>query len=212
MYMPKHFEETRIDVLHALIRDHPLGMLVTMTAGGLVANHVPFEIVEQGPLGVLRCHVARANPVWKETSKDVDALVVFGGPDAYISPAWYPTKRESGKVVPTWNYVVVHAYGRPAIVEDRDWLLGLVSRLTARHERDRPDPWQVSDAPADFVDQMLRMIVGIEIPIARIAGKWKVSQNRSERERAGAAEGLVREHGDVAAVMAELVRSAPRGG
>jgi transcriptional regulator len=210
MYVPKHFEETRIDVLHALIREHPLGTLVTTTSEGLEANHLPFEIVAVGGLGSLRGHVARANPVWKDTLPDRDALVVFGGPQAYISPAWYATKRETGKVVPTWNYAVVHAHGRLRAIEDEDWLRALVTRLTDRHEAARDDRWRVSDAPGDFVAQMLRAIVGVEIAITRIVGKWKVSQNRPERDRAGTAEGLLRDANEAARAMAALVRSAGR--
>jgi transcriptional regulator len=208
MYMPKHFEETRIDVLHALVRAHPLGTLVTMTPRGLEANHLPFEVVEGGPFGTLRGHVARANPVWKESVADVEALVAFSAADAYVSPSWYATKRESGKVVPTWNYAVVHARGPLRVIDDRGWLHALVTRLTAQHEAHRDAPWQVGDAPGEFVEQMLRMIVGIEIPIASLQGKWKVSQNRPERDRVGAVEGLRSEGSEAAEAMAALVRDA----
>ena len=208
MYVPKHFEETRIDLLHALIREHPLGTLVTTTSAGLEANHIPFEISGEGGFGTLRGHVARANPVWKDASPDHDALVLFGGPQAYISPAWYATKREGGKVVPTWNYAVVHVHGRLRTIDDAGWLRALVTRLTDRHEAARDDRWRVTDAPEEFVAQMLRAIVGVEIAITRIVGKWKVSQNRPERDRAGAAEGLLREGDEAARAMAALVRNA----
>jgi transcriptional regulator len=208
MYVPKHFAETRIDVLHALMRSHPLGTLVTMTPRGLEANHLPFELDPlPAPYGTLRGHVARANPLWRDASPDVEALAIFHGPHAYVSPSWYPTKRESGKVVPTWNYAVVHAQGPLRVIEDRDWLRSLVSTLTARYEAGRPDAWQVSDAPSAFIDQMLEMIVGIELPIARMAGKWKTSQNRPERDRAGVVVALDEEPGDDSAAMAQLVRA-----
>jgi len=191
MYMPKHFEETRVEVLHTLIREHPLGALVTLGAEGLNANHIPFEIdPEPAPFGTLRGHVARANPVWRESVPGVEALVMFQGPAAYVSPSWYASKRETGKVVPTYNYAVVHAYGPLRIVEDADWLRGLVGRLTDKFEAGRPEPWQVDDAPASFVDAQLRAIVGLEIPVTRLLGKWKMSQNRSAPDRAGVIRGL----------------------
>jgi transcriptional regulator len=211
MYVPKHFEETRIDVLHALVREHPLGTIVTLTPRGLEANHVPFEIVPgPGPFGTLRGHVARANPMWRESAPDVDALAIFSGPSAYVSPSWYPTKRESGKVVPTWNYAVVHAHGPLRVVDDREWLRAFVTALTERHEAHRPARWHVSDAPGDFIDTMLGMIVGIEMPVTRLVGKWKASQNRPGRDREGTAVGLDGEGSDAATAMADLVRGVGR--
>lgn len=192
MYAPRHFEETRPEVLHELVRTHPLGLLVTQDAGDeLSANPVPF-LLEHDAAGraVLRAHVARANPVWQAARRDVDSLVVFQGPQAYISPGWYATKAEHGKVVPTWNYVMVQARGRLQVHEDAPWLLSLVTRLTQRHEAALPRPWAVADAPADFIDGMLRAIVGIEIPLDALVGKWKVSQNRSSADREGVAAGL----------------------
>jgi transcriptional regulator len=207
MYLPKHFEETRVEVLHGLVRAYPLGALVTVTAAGLDANHIPFEVdPEPAPLGTLRGHVARANPVWRETTPGAQALVIFRGPDTYVSPAWYPTKRETGKVVPTWNYAVVHAHGTPRFIDDPAWLRAFVARLTERHEARRPAPWKVTDAPADFVDKQVGAIVGLEIPIARLVGKWKVSQNRPPHDRAGVVDGLLAEGPDSAAAMADLVR------
>ena len=148
MYLPSHFEETRIDVLHELVRQYPLGSLVTLGAKGLNANHIPFELdAAPAPYGTLRGHVARANPVWRDYDPAFEALVIFHGPQVYISPSWYETKKETGEVVPTYNYAVVHAYGRLRIVEDRAWLRGLVARLTERFEGGRAAPWQVSDAP-----------------------------------------------------------------
>jgi transcriptional regulator len=207
MYLPKHFEETRVEVLHGLIRAYPLGTLVTLTASGLDANHIPFEVdPEPVPFGTLRGHVARANPLWREAAERPDALVIFQGPDTYVSPAWYPTKAETGKVVPTWNYAVVHAHGAIRAIDDPAWLRSFVATLTTRHEAERPDPWHVTDAPADYIDAMVRAIVGIEIPIARLVGKWKVSQNRVAQDRDGVVAGLRREGGEPRVAMADLVR------
>lgn len=204
MYVSTHFAETRPSVLHSLIRAHPLAALVSHSQAGLVANHIPFEIdPDPAPFGTLRGHLARANTQWR-TLSDAPALAIFQGPNAYVSPAWYATKRETGRVVPTWNYAVVHAHGPVRVIHDTDWLRKFLTRLTARHEAARPDPWQVTDAPADYIESQLAAIVGIEIPIARLEGKWKVSQNRPAADREGVAEGLLREGGD--AVMAELVR------
>ncbi len=211
MYIPKHFEETRVEILHELIRAQPLGALVTLTTSGLDANHLPFEIdADPAPFGTLRGHVARANPVWRDFSRDVDALVIFRAAGAYISPAWYPTKRETGKVVPTWNYAVVHAHGALRVVDDRRWLRGFVERLTNRHEAGRSDPWKVTDAPAEFIEAQLGAIVGLELPLTRLTGKWKVSQNRPPHDRAGVVEGLVRQGNEAASAMADLVRRAAR--
>jgi transcriptional regulator len=213
MYAPKHFEETRVDVMHDHIRAHPFGALVTMTAGGLDANHIPFEIhPAPAPFGTLRGHVARANPVWRDLAAGAAALVIFQGADTYISPAWYPTKAETGKVVPTWNYAVVHAHGIPRFIDDRAWLRAFVETLTRRHEGRRAEPWQVTDAPADFIDAQVGGIIGVEMPITRLIGKWKVSQNRPAQDRDGVVEGLEREGGPSAAAMADLVRRARREG
>jgi transcriptional regulator len=208
MYLPKHFEETNVETLHQLIRAHPLGALVTLTPGGLDANHIPFEVDPgPGPFGTLRGHVARANPVWREAA-GAETLVLFQGTETYISPAWYPSKQETAKVVPTWNYVVVHAHGPLRVIDDRDWLRAFVSRLTDRHEAARQDPWKVTDAPADYIETMLGAIVGVEIPIARLTGKWKASQNRPASDRAGVVAGL-QQRGDAAATdMADVVRRA----
>jgi transcriptional regulator len=217
MYLPAHFAETRTEVLHAAIRSHPLGTLITLDAGGtLQADPIPF-LVEPGPQahGTLRGHVARANPLWRETRFEVDALVVFQGAQSYVSPGWYPSKAEHGKVVPTWNYIVVQARGRLRAFDDAAELHSLVSRLTDRFEASRPAPWGVGDAPADYVDSMLRAIVGIEIEIGSLVGKWKVSQNRSAADRAGVVAGLHAlgaEAGDAqAAAMAGEVARRPAG-
>lgn len=209
MYVAKSFEPPDSETLLRFMRVHPFGVLVTVTSNGLDANHLPFVIdAEPQPYGTLRGHVARANPIWRECQERADALVIFQGPDGFISPSWYPTKQETGAVVPTWNYIVVHAHGRVRVVEDADWLRAHVTALTDRHEAGRQAPWAVSDAPADYIEKMVGAIVGIEIPIARVIGKWKLSQNRSERDRAGVVDGLLREGSESAATMAELVRGA----
>jgi transcriptional regulator len=217
MYIPKHFEETRIDVLHDLMRAHPLAALVTQNGGRLDANHIPLEIApEPAPFGTLRGHVARANPVWRDVSQniseDVEALAIFQGPNAYVSPSWYPTKSSTGLVVPTWNYAVVHAHGPLRVIEDRLWLRGLVERLTNRYEAGMSQPWKVTDAPADYIDKLLDTIVGLEIPITRLSGKWKVSQNRPPADREGAADGLLERGGESGAAVAGLIRGAGRSG
>jgi transcriptional regulator len=206
MYLPSHFEEKRPEVLHQLIREHPLGALVTLGREGLNANHVPFEFdPEPAPFGTLRAHVARSNPVWQDFSKDVEALVVFQGAQAYISPSWYASKKEGGKVVPTYNYMVVHAYGAMRVIDDPAWVLGLVERLTDRHEAGRAGRWKVTDAPRDYIDKMLAAIVGIEIPVSKLIGKWKVSQNQPQANREGVVNGLREIGDDNAAEMARAV-------
>ena len=213
MYLPAHFAESRAEVLHALIRSHPLGLLVTQNGdGSIAANDIPFvlDASDDGSPGVLRAHVARANPLWRTARGDVESLVVFQGPHGYVSPAWYPGKAEHGKVVPTWNYVVVQARGALRAIDDRGWLRAFVTRLTDRHEGPRPAPWAVTDAPADYVDTMLGAIVGIEMPVTSLVGKWKVSQNRPPADREGVAQGLDRERGDPALTAA--VRAFTKAG
>jgi len=208
MYLPTHFAESRPEVLRDFIASHPLGLLVTQNgAGGIDANSVPFflDVADDGTPGVLRAHVARANPLWKEARGDVDALVVFQGPHGYVSPSWYPSKAEHGKVVPTWNYVMVQARGRLRAIDDKAWLRAFVTRLTDRHEGGRAAPWAVTDAPADFIEATLGAIVGIEIALSSLVGKWKVSQNRAAADRAGVVDGLLRERDDKA--LAAEVRS-----
>ncbi|MBM3342578.1 MAG: FMN-binding negative transcriptional regulator [Betaproteobacteria bacterium] len=186
MYDVSAFREQRVEVLHALMRAHPLATLVTLTASGLEANHIPLLIgAEPAPYGTLRGHVARANPLWRAVDARTEVLAVFQGPLGYISPSWYPSKKETGKVVPTWNYAVVHAHGPLVIHDDVEWLRDLVTRLTVSQESQREKPWQVTDAPADYIDTMLKAIVGIEIPITRLQGKWKMSQNRLPQDKAG---------------------------
>jgi len=191
MYIPKHFEERDPGVLHALVRSHPLGAWVTQAGGRLEVNHLPFLVdATRGEDGTLIGHVARANPVWRSLSAGAESVVIFQGPQTYITPSWYPSKAAHGKVVPTWNYAVVHAHGVARAIEDREWLLGLGTRLTDTHEAERGTPWKVTDAPADYVETMLKAIVGIEIPLSSLVGKWKVSQNRSAADRAGVVRGL----------------------
>ena len=206
MYQPPHFREDSLDVQHGLIRAHPLGLLISTSADGLVANPIPFVIdADRGENGTLRCHVARANGQWKDLQASADCLVVFQGAEHYITPSWYASKREHGKVVPTWNYATVHCWGRAEIKDDAVWVRDQIEALTRQHEGPRAKPWAVDDAPAPFIAAQVRGIVGIEIPISRIEGKWKVSQNRPEADRAGVHEGLGGEAGVQAAPMAELV-------
>lgn len=191
MYVPAHFAETRKDVLHARIVEHPFGTLITHGSSGLDANHIPFELAaEAGEPGVLRAHVARANPVWQEVANGDEVLVVFHAGDAYISPNWYPSKHELHKQVPTWNYMVVHAHGRMTILDDERYVRGVVSRLTRTHEASEPKPWKMGDAPKDYVDTMVKAIVGIQIEVTRLVGKSKLSQNKEARDIQGAAEAL----------------------
>lgn len=210
MYLPRHFEETRTDVLHPLIRAHPLGALVSVGADGLNANHIPFQLVaEPKPLGTLRGHVARANPLWHEFDPSFEALAIFRGPDAYVSPAWYPRKAQDGKVVPTWNYAAVHAYGRLRIIEEPNWLRAQIEALTDQHEASRAEPWRLADAPAEFSERLLGAIVGIEIEITRLLGKLKLSQNCPDTDRQGVIEGLALETEPAAAALAEMMAAEP---
>lgn len=210
MYEPPLFRETDTERQHALMRAHPFALLVTSGPSGLLANGIPFLLdPAAGPMGTLRCHVARANPQWRDCVGGIDALVVFQGPDHYVTPSWYETKRETGKVVPTWNYAMVQVRGRALAVEDADWLHAQIRALTQGHEGTRSEPWAVDDAPPDFTASQVKGIVGIEIAIAAIEGKWKVSQNRPAADRAGVIAGLGTENTPEAATMAALV--AERG-
>jgi transcriptional regulator len=210
MYVPAHFEENRPEVLLQLIVDQPFGTLVTTGPNGLDANHLPFEFTAgEGPLGTLRAHVARANPVWQEVAENPDTLVIFQGPAAYISPTWYPSKHETHRQVPTYNYMVVHAHGKIVVHEEEAFLRGLVARLTRTMEANEPKPWKMGDAPADYISQMLGAIVGIEIEVTRLVGKWKLSQNKEARDRRGAAEGLLAGGSEVQEAVAEAMLNAP---
>jgi transcriptional regulator len=207
MYLPKPNEETRPEVLRSLIRAHPLGTWVCLSNGELVANHVPFQLDEtRGEHGTLVGHVARANPIWKQSSATAAHLITFQGPQTYISPSWYPSKHQDGKAVPTWNYAVVHAYGLPTYIHDHDWLLAHVSALTDRHEARQALPWAVSDAPADYLEKMLGAIVGVEIPIQRTIGKWKMSQNRPVPDQFGVVAGLMARGDAQASDAARLIQ------
>jgi transcriptional regulator len=203
MYIPAVHREERLEALHALMCSHPLATLVTYGSSGLLANLIPFIVNANEKLGVLRGHLARANGQVADLREGGEALIIFQGPEAYITPSWYASKREHGKVVPTWNYAVVQARGKPKVIEDPAWLVAQIGQLTTQQEKPRPHPWKVSDAPEPYIAAQLKAIIGIEIEIDRLEGKWKVSQNRPEADRLGVAEGLSQERGDDA--MAELV-------
>ena len=210
MYIPAHFEQSAPGRLHALIAEHPLGILVTHGANGLNANHLPFELeVHDGALGVLHTHVARANRVWEDLTSGDEVLVVFRGADAYISPNWYPSKHEHHRQVPTWNYMVAHAHGRVTVHQDERYLRGLVGRLTKHHEAAQPRPWRMGDSPQTFINEMLASIVGLEIEIARLVGKFKLGQNKETRDVLGAGQAL-KARGDHAIADAMLERIAER--
>lgn len=194
MYTPKSYREERLEVLHALMAAHPLGALVRMGEDGLCADHLPFEIappMPDAPFGTLRAHVARANPLWR--GDGVETMVIFQGPHAYITPAWYAEKELSGEEVPTFDYAVVHAHGTLRVIDERDWLLDFLARLTNRHEADQAQPWQVGDAPPAYIDKLLKAIVGIEIVLTRLEGKWKMEQKNSLQDRTRVARELTRD-------------------
>lgn len=191
MYIPKHFDEPRIDVMQALIRDYPLATLVTLSATGLNANHIPLHLANDGSAyGSLRGHVARSNPILADLDKQTEVMAIFQSENAYVSPSWYATKQETGKVVPTWNYAAVHAYGTLKVIDDPAWIRLQLEALTAEHEANFPAPWAVSDAPLDFTERLIAQIVGIEIHLTRLQGKWKVSQNQPPENRNGVIKGL----------------------
>ena len=197
------------ETLFALMTSHPLGAWVCQGRAGLIANHVPFLLDRtRGPCGTLIGHVSRANPVWRELDSASHCVVMFQGPQAYITPGWYPGKVEHGEVVPTWNYVVAHAHGVARAVVDRAWIFDMLKRLTERHEAPRAVPWSVTDAPAAFMDRMMRAVVGIEIPIDRLEGKLKASQDEAVPDRHGTVRGLREQACDAARAMAALVQDA----
>ncbi len=211
MYEPPFHREDDLERQHALIRAHPLGLLVSHGPQGLIANAVPFLIDPAASrLGTLNAHMAGANPQWRDLLERPEALVVFQGVDHYISPSWYAAKQETGKVVPTWNYVMVQARGAAKIIEDDEWLSRQIAALTGTQEAAREKPWAVSDAPAEFIALQRRAIVGIQIEIADIRGKWKTSQNRSAADRAGVVAGLEALGGEEACAMAAIVRETGR--
>jgi transcriptional regulator len=206
MYTPKAFEVTDLPLLHAAMKQSDLATLVTTTSQGLVATHLPLLLDEsKGEYGMLSGHISRANVQWQETDSNAEALIIFLGLDTYVTPNWYPAKQETGRVVPTWNYAAIHAYGRLSFTEDPEWLRTMVTALTNKHEASFPAPWQVSDAPKAFIDSQLKAIVGFEFEILRLEGKQKFNQNRSAEDRLGVIEGL-RETGktQVAALMEKI--------
>jgi transcriptional regulator len=206
MYVTPRFKEEDLLVLHDAIRQSALATLVTLGADGIEASHVPMLLdPAPAPFGTLHGHIARSNPQWQRAAADSHGLAIFLGPDAYISPSWYASKRETGKVVPTWNYVAIHVYGAVRFFDDGNRLLAHVTKLTERQETRRAAPWAVTDAPEEYIGGQLTRIIGFEIPIARIEGKWKMSQNRPAEDRVGVVEGLVREGGPAEAAVAKIV-------
>jgi transcriptional regulator len=205
MYIPKHFNEPNLKVMHDLMRTNPLATLVTTTLNGLNANHIPLILVENESFGILQGHVARANPIWQESLSEIESLAVFHGVNSYISPSFYATKKENGKVVPTWNYAVVHAYGTLRIIDDAVWLRSQIERLTAQQESSFPESWKLTDAPNDYIEKLILAVVGIEIVITKLEGKWKVSQNQPEQNKEIVVVGLENRSDTNDAEMIELV-------
>lgn len=209
MYIPRYHQQNDRDAISTLIDAYPLGAWAPAGRDGLIANHVPFFLDRtKGQFGTLVGHVSRANTVWQELGDGKPSVVMFQGPQAYITPNWYPGKAEHGKVVPTWNYAVAHAHGVARAVEDREWLLAILNQLTTVHEANQSSPWRVSEAPSDYIDKLLRAIVGIEIPIDRLEGKLKVSQDEDMQDRLGTVAGLQNASGDSTNALAELVQDA----
>ena len=210
MYLPELFRVEDVPQMHALMRARPFAALVSAGSSGLFASHLPTILRDDGRYGVIECHLARANPHWRDLAGGGEGLMIFQGAEGYITPNWYPSKAEGGKVVPTWNFAAVHAYGRPEVVNDADWLRRHVTELTAQQERDQPQPWAPSDAPASFIDAMLRGIVGFRFAVTRLEGKWKMSQNRTQPDREGIVKGLaLRDRGDDQEIAELVARHAP---
>ena len=208
MYTPDHFRVDDLPQMHALMRARPLAALVSTGAAGLYATHLPTVLKDDGPHGVIECHLARANPHWKDLAEGNEALMIFQGPEGYITPNWYPSKALHGKVVPTWNYAVVHAYGRTEVMKDKDWLRRHVGELTAQQETSEAQPWALSDAPDSYIEVMLRGIVGFRFAITRLEGKWKMSQNREAEDRKGVVTGL---HARASGEDREIADAVTRG-
>lgn len=208
MYIPKHFDEPRIDVMQTLIRDYPLATLVTLSADGINANHIPLHLTDDGsPYGSLHGHIARSNPLWTDFDPDIEVLAVFQAENAYISPSWYATKQQTGKVVPTWNYAAVHAYGTLRIIDDPAWIRRQLVAMTDEFEAEFPEPWSISDAPADFTERLITQIIGIEISVTRLQGKWKVSQNQPPENRSSVIKALREaEHPAMANLVTDAVK------
>jgi len=212
MYLPEQHRVDDVAALHALMRARPFATLISAGAAGLMATHLPTVLKDDGPYGLIECHVARANPHWREFATGAEALLIFQGPEGYITPNWYASKAEHGKVVPTWNYAVVHAYGRAEAMDDVQWLRRHVGELTAQQERSEARPWEVTDAPDSYIAAMVRAIVGIRLPIARLEGKWKMSQNREIEDRKGVVAGLgARGEGEDTAIAEIVEREMLRG-
>ena len=206
MHVPNKFKETNKDVLQNLIRSHPLGTWIISVDDELDVNHIPFVLDStQGEFGVLKGHVNIANPVWKSLPTATSSAIVFQGAETYITPSWYASKQEHGKVVPTWNYAVVHAHGRANIVRDRNWLFEHLNALSDQQEEKQPEPWKVADAPKEFTDKMINGIVGIEIPISALVGAWKTSQNKNQSDRAGIINGLSNSENSQSTEMASYI-------
>ena len=207
MFQPDHFRVDDLAEMHALMRARPFAALVSMAPSGLYGTHLPTVLKDEGSFGTIECHLARANPHWKDLAKGEEAIMIFQGAEGYITPNWYATKAQTGKAVPTWNYAIVHAYGRPAIMNDKEWLKRHVSELSDQQERDEAHPWKVSDAPESYIDVMLRGIVGFRYEITRLEGKWKMSQNRETQDRLGVIEGLkARASGDDLEIAESVAR------
>ena len=213
MFMPDHFRVEDVAEMHALMRAHPFAALVSMTPSGLYGTHLPTVLKNEGTNGTIECHLARANPHWKDLAKGEEAMMIFQGADGYITPNWYATKAATGKAVPTWNYAIVHAYGRPAIMNDKDWLRRHVTELSDQQERSEAHPWKVSDAPESYVDVMLRGIVGFRFEITRLEGKSKMSQNHETQDRLGVIDGLkARASGDDLEIAETVTRKMTPAG
>jgi len=213
MYTPKPFEESGLDRLHQLVRDYPLGTWVSSGPAELNVDHVPFILdTSKPPNGALLGHVARANPIWQIPAQQTHHVVIFRGPQSYITPNWYPSKREHGKAVPTWNYTVVAAHGQPKFIEDRDWLIGHLRELSDFNEQSQPSPWSYDDPPEEFIERLLKGVVGVEIPIAKIEGKFKANQTSSEPDKIGVIAGLHQRQGDEETAMAKVIEEHLSGG
>lgn len=211
MYVPEMFEEKRVEILHDLIRSYPFGTIVMSNEHGLNANHLPCLLdSEPGPFGTLYAHVARANPLWRELSREQEVLAIFQGPQRYISPSWYVTKTETGMVVPTWNYAVVHAHGHLEAIEDTHWLREFVEKLTNTHEAGKAQPWSVSDAPAEYLQKQLASIIGLKLSIKRLVGKYKLSQNRPSQDRTSVIHMLRNQQEESALAMAGLMENTTK--
>jgi transcriptional regulator len=211
MYLPDKFRVADVPQMHALMRGRPFAALISAGPLGLYASHLPTVLKDEGAFGVIECHLARPNPHCQELGKVKEALMIFQGPEGYITPNWYPTKAQSGKVVPTWNYAVVHAYGEPQVMDDVQWLRRHVGELTVQQEKNETKPWAVTDAPERYIDVMLRGIIGFRFVISRLEGKWKMSQNRETQDAEGVVKGLgVRHQGDdlqIADYVAQQVKT-----